>query len=547
MMDLSEFKDIFLAEAQEHVETLNTGLLTLEREPQNEQALAETFRAAHSLKGAAATMGYEEITQLAHALEDRLDALRRGKDRFTSELADLLFQAVDVLNRLLDDIATNTPSHMNVEEWVQKLKHADVSSPLTPPPSEKNSTSEPETPRDPERDTQSATYYTALPQTIRVNTRHLDALLNVVAELIVSRSHLWRVQETHNLPDLKEALEKHDRLLSELRDAVLQTRMVPVAHIFNRFPRMVRDLLRERGKEAEFIIEGHDIELDRTILERMRDPLTHLLRNAVDHGIESPEERERQGKPRQGHIWLRAHRERESVAIEIADDGRGLNREEILRKAIQQGLVTPAEAEEMNNAQIFRLICEPGFSTAKEVTNVSGRGVGMDVVLREVEALHGSLTIESEPGKGTTFRVRLPLTLAIIQALLVQVSKETYAIPLSQVERTLEVWPEAVTEVQQWKVITDEHQHALPLVSLADLLDVPDHEQTNGSIQYAVVVGEERHRVGLLVGRLVRQEEIVIRPLPPILGSVPGIAGASILGEGQIILVLDVTHLLLHV
>ncbi len=557
-MDLSEFKDIFLAEAQEHVETLNTGLLDLEREPQNEEALAKTFRAAHSLKGAAATMGYEDVARLAHALEDRLDALRQGKCQLTSDLADLLFRAVDVLNNLLSDIAANRSTEINVDEWIHMLEQIgkpgepkEPQSTTKPPVSESDNTSEVKTPtkqeETPEEDTRILPNHTNQPQTIRVNTRHLDALLNVVAELIVSRSHLWRVQETHNLPDLKEALEKHDRLLSELRDAVLQTRMVPVAHIFNRFPRMVRDLLREHGKEAEFIIEGHDIELDRTILERMRDPLTHLLRNAVDHGIEPPEERERAGKPRRGRIWLRAHRERESVVIEVADDGRGLRREDIVRKAVQQGLITPAEAEEMSDAQVFRLICEPGFSTADQVTSVSGRGVGMDVVLREVEALHGSLTIESEPGKGTTFRVRLPLTLAIIQALLVRVGQETYAIPLSQVERTLEVLPESVTEVQKWKVITDEHSHALPLISLADLLEVPEHARTNNHIQYAVVVGEERHRVGLLVDRLVRQEEIVIRPLPAILGSVPGIAGASILGEGQIILILDVTHLLLQV
>lgn len=542
MMDLSEFKDIFLAEAQEHVEALNAGLLALERNSNDEEALAETFRAAHSLKGAAATMGYEDLARLAHTLEDRLEALRQGTVSLTPALADLLFRTVDILNGLLADIAADRPTSFDVDEWIHSLRGADVDSEDASRVAGSATVSTEETQASLPGSTE-----VSIPQTIRVNTQHLDALLNVVAELIVSRSHLWRVQEMHNLGDLKEALEKHDRLLSELRDAVLQTRMVPVVHIFNRFPRMVRDLLRERGKEADFLIEGHDIELDRTILERMRDPLTHLLRNAVDHGIEPPEERERIGKPRRGRIWLRALRERESVVIEVADDGRGLSREVILQKALRLGLVTPSEAEEMSDPQVFRLICEPGFSTAERVTDVSGRGIGMDVVLREVEALHGSLTIESEPGKGTTFRVRLPLTLAIIQALLVQVGKETYAIPLSQVDRTMEVLQETITHIQKWQVITDEHRHALPLVSLADLLEVPDHARRTGRVQYAVVVGEERHRVGLLVDRLVRQEEIVIRPLPAILGSVPGIAGASILGEGQVILILDVAHLLLHV
>ncbi len=533
-VDMSEFRDLFSAEAREHIEAMNAALLALEQQPDAEEALSDLFRAAHSLKGIAATMGYDDLARLAHALEDRLDALRQGEEALSPELADRLFQGVDALQTLLNDILAGRPSQVDVDYWNRILAQ--------PSPLNQRTTEIAHPEPKPTPGPQSTIYASKLPETIRVHTRHLDALLNIVAELVISRSHLWRIQEIHNLPDLQEALEKHDRLLSDLRDTVLQTRMVPVAHIFNRFPRMVRDLLRERGKEADFIIEGYNIELDRTILERINDPLLHLLRNAVDHGIESPEERERVGKPRRGKIWLRAWRERDSVVIEVADDGRGLDKDKIVQTAIEREIISSVEAKELNEHQILMLICAPGFSTAQEVTNISGRGVGMDVVKREVEALHGNLTIESTLGEGTTFRLRLPLTLAIIQALLVRVGSEVYAIPLSQVEHIIEIHDDRIITTPQWEVTTDEEGKPIPLISLAQLLN----GLTNGSVtesQYTIIVGEGRHRVGLNVDELLGREEIVIRPLPPAFGSVPGIAGASILGEGQVILILDVPNL----
>ncbi len=533
-VDMSEFRDLFSAEAREHLETMNAALLALEQHPDNDEALTDLFRAAHSLKGISVTMGYDGLARLAHAMEDRLDALRQGEEALSPELADRLFQGVDALQTLLDDILAGRPSQVDVEYWNRILTQ--------PSPLNQRATDIAHPEPEPAPGPQSPIYASKLPETIRVHTRHLDALLNIVAELIISRSHLWSIQEIHNLPDLQEALEKHDRLLSDLRDTVLQTRMVPVAHIFNRFPRMVRDLLRERGKEADFIIEGYNIELDRTILERINDPLLHLLRNAVDHGIESPEERERVGKPLRGKIWLRAWREQDSVIIEVADDGRGLDKDKIVQTAIEREIISSVEAKELNEHQILMLICAPGFSTAQEVTNISGRGVGMDVVKREVEALHGTLTIESTPGEGTTFRLRLPLTLAIIQALLVRVGSEVYAIPLSQVEHIIEIHDDRIITTPKWEVTTDEEGKPIPLISLAQLLNGP----TNGPVtesQYAIIVGEGRHRVGLIVDELLGREEIVIRPLPPALGSVPGIAGASILGEGQVILILDVPNL----
>ncbi|RME86169.1 MAG: chemotaxis protein CheA [Caldilineae bacterium] len=551
MIDLSEFKDLFASEAEEYLEIMNTGLLRLEDSPQDHEALKEVFRAAHSLKGVAATMGYQELAHAAHTLEDLLDELRAGKMILSPALADVLFSGVDTLKSILADVLADRPVSLDVEAWVrdfgQQAERAGsatlvqtgkgpgpVSTPDASAPAPSPAPSGVPTPPT------AGGPQASLPQTIRIRTRHLDALLNLVAELVINRSRLWRIEERHHLPDLREALERHDRLLGELRDTVLETRMVPVGQVFNRFPRMVRDLLRERGKEAEFVVEGREIELDRTILERISDPVLHLLRNAVDHGMESPDERERLGKPRRGTIRLCARRERESVIIEVSDDGKGLAREAIVETAIQRGLVTEGEAESMSDQQALLLICRPGFSTASRVTEVSGRGVGMDVVRREVEALHGNLSITTVPGQGTTFRLRVPLTLAIVQALLVGVKGETYAIPLSQVERTLEVFPQQTSQVQRWEITTDEAGEPLLLVEMAGLLETPVH---NGSpadaSRYAVVVGQGRERVGLVVDRLLGREEIVIRPLPPSLADLPGLAGASILGDGQVILILD--------
>lgn len=545
-IDMSEYRDLFASEAQEHLETIDAGLLALEQNPTDGDTLKTIFRASHTLKGMAATMGYQDLAQVAHTLEDLLDDLRSGQRSLTPALADVLFAGVDALKTLLADALADRPPSLDTETLVQQLTTSAAAAaehiPLLESPTA--SVSEPDsTPPAEQRVPTPTLKVSEATQTIRINTQHLDTLLNLVAELVISRSRLWRIQQRHNLADLREALEQHDRLLEGLRDAVFQMRMVPVARVFNRFPRMVRDLLRERGKEADFIIEGDDIELDRTILERVSDPLLHLLRNAVDHGVEPPEERERLGKPRRATIRLRARRERESVIIEVSDDGQGMDRDHIVEVAVQRGVIDPAEAKELSNQQALALICHPGFSTAQHVTDVSGRGVGMDVVRRQIEALHGSLYIETEPGKGTTFRLRLPLTLAIIQALLVKAGPEMYAVPLSQVEHILEIEPGQVKQVQRWQITTDEEARPLPLLELRELLEIPGNGTERTTVGYAMVVGENRERLGVVVDELISQEEIVIRPLPDALMGIPGLAGASILGEGQVVLILDIPNL----
>ncbi len=545
MIDLTEYKDLFASEAQEHLETMNSGLLILERNPEDTLTLEAIFRAAHSLKGMAATMGYQDLAHVAHTLEDLLDELRKGNQRLTPALADVVLSGVDALTTLLADALADRPASLDIGTLTDNLKTGAVTAAEDRHPPADVPSRDIAAMVEPDRPTQSSIGLQTpeLPQTIRVKAQTLDSLLNLVAELVISRSRLWRIQRRHNLLDLGEALEEHDRLLTDLRNAVLQARMVPVAQVFNRFPRMVRDLLKERGKEADFRIEGSDIELDRTLLERVTDPLMHLLRNAVDHGIEPPEERRRNGKEPRGTIRLIARRERESAVLEVTDDGTGLNREQIVETAIRRGLISRPEAEELSYQQALMLICHPGFSTAERVTEISGRGVGMDVVRRQVEFLQGSLHIETRPGAGTTFRLRLPRTLAITRALLVAVGEETYALPLSQVERTLEIEPGQVRQVQRQQVLANGNLQTLPLVDLREVLGVPGDAPGRAGPGYAVVVGENRDRIGLVADNLLYQEEIVIRPLPPAIGSIPGLAGATILGEGQVVLVLDAPHL----
>jgi len=524
-IDMSQFKGLFIEEAKEHLQDLNQALLQLEKEPSNVEPLNEIFRLAHTIKGMAATMGYEDMARLAHAMEDLLDELRQGKLEVRTELFDLLFECLDALGAMLEDIIAERESRVDVEGMVARLEAYRTAKPPAAPKEAAPAEAAPKP-------------APALPQWVRINVRHLDSLMALVEELVINRSWLTRIQAQHDIPALKEALEQHGRILADLRDTVLNARMVPVARVFDRFPRMVRDLLRREGKEAELVIEGREIELDRAILEEISDPLIHLLRNAVDHGVEPPEEREKAGKPRAGTIRLAAFRERDQVIIEVSDDGRGMDPQKIAEAAVARGLVTPEEVEGMSDEERLMLICHPQFSTTAEVTRVSGRGVGMDAVRRTVEALHGSLEILSTPGVGSTFRLRLPLTLAIVKALLVRVGSETYAIPSSYVERTVAVEPSKIKRVQRHKVILLDE--AIPVLGLGELLQVPDGSD---DARYVVVVGRNHQRVGLAVDALLGQEEIVIKSLPGFLGKIKGLAGATILGGGEVVLILDVPNL----
>ncbi|WP_456469416.1 chemotaxis protein CheW [Archaeoglobus sp.] len=377
-------------------------------------------------------------------------------------------------------------------------------------------------------------------ESIRVNIAQLDTIMNLVGELVISKGRLLQIATEYDIPELKEAVSIMDKSITSLQDEIMQIRMVKVERVFNKFPRMVRDLARKLGKKVEFVMEGLDTELDRTVLDEISDPLIHLVRNAVDHGIESPEERKAAGKSEVGRIRLAAWREKNNIIIELEDDGRGLDVEKIKQKAVEKGIITPAEAESMSEDELKMLIFAPGFSTKDKATEISGRGVGMDVVKTTVEKLGGSVRISSKKGEGTKIRIHLPPTVAIIKSLLVKVGHETYAIPISSVIEAL-----YVTE-DNWKVIHGNpflivRGKLVPAFKLRDLFNVVDGKPER---EVGIIVEKEGERYALIADTIAEQQEIVIKPLTGYLAKIRGFSGVTILGDGRVVPILDISSLL---
>lgn len=376
-------------------------------------------------------------------------------------------------------------------------------------------------------------------KTVRVDTERLDNLLNLVGELVINKTRLEQLSAGVRSGELQDAVDHMGRLTSDLQSLVMKIRMVPVEQVFNRFPRMVRDLSRELGKQISFEIQGEETELDRTVIDEIGEPLVHLLRNSIDHGIEPPDERLRRGKPETSVLRLAARHEGNNVIIEVSDDGRGIDLERVRARAVQRGLLTGDQNP--GREALLSLLFEPGFSTAEEVTDISGRGVGMDVVKKKVEALNGSIELETGEGTGTTTRIRLPLTLAIIQAMLVQVGEERYAIPLGVIDETAILNREQIKKVQHQEVMLL-REKVLPLVSLAERLQVEGRECQEKEL-FVVVVRRGGRQYGLVVDSLLGQQDIVIKSLGKWLKGIPGLAGATILGDGQVSLILDIDSL----
>ncbi len=382
-------------------------------------------------------------------------------------------------------------------------------------------------------------------QSVRVDIDKLDTLLNLVGELVINKTRLEQIGLTHKLTDLVETIEQMDRVTTDLQAVVMKVRMVPVGQVFNRFPRMVRDLSRDLNKEINLIIQGEETELDRTVIDEIGDPLVHLLRNSIDHGIEHPNEREEKGKNPIGEIRLIARHEGNNVIIMVEDDGKGINADIIKRKAVEKGLISQGEADAMDANEAVRLVFLPGFSTAAVVTDVSGRGVGMDAVKNKIESLGGMVDVETKVNEGSKFKIRLPLTLAIIQALLVKVSEEIYAIPLGSIDSTINIVPSDIKTVQNKEVILLRGQ-IIPIVRLADVLNIPDSENNQHTEEelFVVIVHIGEQRAGIIVDNLIGQQEIVIKSLGKLLAGIKIIAGATILGNGQVALILDIGSLI---
>lgn len=380
-------------------------------------------------------------------------------------------------------------------------------------------------------------------QSVRVDIDKLDTLLNLVGELVINKTRLEQIGLSHRLTDLTETIEQMDRVTTDLQAVVMKVRMVPVGQVFNRFPRMVRDLSRDLNKEVNLIIQGEETELDRTVIDEIGDPLVHLLRNAIDHGVESPAERQAKGKNPVGEIRLIARHEGNNVIIVVEDDGAGVNPDIVKQKAFEKGLITQAEAEKMDAAEAVRLLFVPGFSTARVVTDVSGRGVGMDAVKTKIESLGGMVDIETKVNEGSKFKIRLPLTLAIIQALLVDVGEEIYAVPLGSIDSTINITPGDIKTIQSQEVILLRGQ-IIPIVRLNKLLGTAAAAGDSQEELYVVIVHMGDQKAGVIVDTLIGQQEIVIKSLGKLLAGIKVLAGATILGDGKVALILDVGSLM---
>ena len=378
---------------------------------------------------------------------------------------------------------------------------------------------------------------------VRVDIEKLDNLLNLVGELVINKVRLEQIGITHRLAELTETLEQMDRVTTDLQTVVMKVRMVPVGQVFNRFPRMVRDLAKELNKEINLTIEGEETELDRTVIDEIGDPLMHLLRNSLDHGVEHPDDREAKGKPRSGEVALIARHEGNNVVIMVTDDGKGINADAIRRKAVEKGMISQEEADSLNDADAVRLIFLPGFSTAETITDVSGRGVGMDVVRSKIETLGGHVDVETKVDEGSVFKIKLPLTLAIIQALLVKVQEEMYAIPLGSIDSTINIKQEDIKTVQNKEVIVLRGQ-IIPIIRLGNILNVPTQEGEENDDIFVVVVHLGERKAGIVVDNLIGQQEIVIKTLGKLLAGLKVISGATVLGDGRVALILDVSALM---
>lgn len=681
---MSQYLEVFIEESKEHLQACNEHLLELEKDPENLQIVNEIFRAAHTLKGMSATMGYEDLASLTHQMENVLDAIRNKKIIFSPEILDVIFLAVDDLDAMVESIASGGDGKRNVEAVVEKLIQIEKGLPLNQntaeaevavtaiedapakqnqydefettvlqqssdqgfftyeinitlksdcllkaarvymifealeslgevvksiPPVEEleeekfdydfmvtliskeaadkieasvmkvsevekvavreffansqsakqqtivetpvveavqaktdnTSVTENSTPAE-TKQTEKQTGTKVSNKTIRVNIERLDILMNLFEELVIDRGRLEQISSTLKDQELHETVERMSRVTGDLQNIILNMRMVPVETVFNRFPRMVRQLARDLNKKIDLQIVGAETELDRTVIDEIGDPLVHLIRNALDHGVETPEVRRANNKSEEGTVVLRAYHSGNHVFIELEDDGAGINKEKVLSKAINKGIISKEVAKTLTNNQIAELIFASGFSTADQISDISGRGVGLDVVKNTIESLGGSITIESEEGKGSLFSIQLPLTLSIISVMLVEIQAEKYAIPLSSIIETAIVNKNDLMHAHDQTVI-DFRGKVVPLLFLKNIFDVPSAGIE--SDYYSVVIVRKGDKLaGLVVDGFIGQQEVVLKSLGTYLSSAYAISGATILGDGQVALIMDCNALI---
>ncbi|MEN1970047.1 chemotaxis protein CheA [Lentibacillus sp. N15] len=651
-MNTEDYLDVFLDESREHLQAVNDNILKLEKQPNDSSLVHEIFRSAHTLKGMAATMGFDDISSLTHKMEDVLDQIRNQELTVTTELIDIIFTAVEYLEDMITEISEGNDGKKDVSDLVHRLEQIGQDKNVNQETKEDNALNTPlevdefqntvilealeqgfsayqitvtlkddcilkgaraymvfellenqgeviqtnpaveeieegnfeqgfsllfvsrenttklqedilqvseihkvtidhfkdhKTKREPApnknaaKESNTASKKPAVShasKTIRVNQERIDELLNLFEEVVIDRSRLEVISERLKDQELEETIEHMNRATSTMQGLILAMRMVPIEQVFNRFPRMVRGLAKDLHKQINLEIIGAETEIDRTVIDEIGDPLVHLIRNSVDHGIELPSIRRQAGKQEAGNIILRAFHSGNHVFIEIEDDGAGIDRKKVEAKAIEKGLLTKEHAETLTDDEVSSFILSSGFSTADQVSDISGRGVGLDVVKSKIEVLGGKINIASKQGQGSIFTIQLPLTLSIIATLLVKVKQETYAIPLSSIIETTLLNTDQIMPAYAQKVM-DFRGQIIPLVSLADVFQVPADDKTEGNSTSVVVVKKGAKLAGLIVDSFIGKKEVVLKSLGNYLQDVFAISGATILGDGQVSLIID--------
>ena len=548
----------FLIESRENLDRVERGLVELEQDPTASETLASVFRAIHSIKGATGFLGLSKLGAVAHAGESLLSRLRDRSLVFNPAVTNVLLALVDAIRQMLSSIeTTKVEGDVDYTSLIDDLGHPDAAAPpATPPAVLPDERAAVDTPAvmpaavvpDPAAELPEASYTAPYAGNIRVNVDQLDRLMNLVTELVLIRNELQQRTSGEQDTGLLGCSRRLTAITTQLQEAVMKTRMQPIDSVWNRFPRLVRDSALLCGKTVRLDMAGKDTELDKTLIEAIRDPLTHLLRNGIDHGVESSEERRRLGKPSEGRLLLRAFHEGGQVHIEVSDDGAGVDLVAVKQKALEHHLITAEQARDMSDRDALDLIFLPGFSTALEITSISGRGVGMDVVRTNIARIGGTVTIASQPGLGTTLTIRIPLTLAIMPALIVRASGERYAIPQSNVVELVRLGSSASrTDIQMFReaAVYRLRGDSVPLVALDVVLGTsspPIDPATDPNERAAtiVVLHVDGRKFGVIVDDVDDTQEIVIKPLGDSLKPLSMFAGATIMGDGRAILILDV-------
>lgn len=664
-LDINQYINIFVEESKEHLQNMNDVLLELEKNPNNHDLINEIFRVAHTLKGMSGTMGFTNMANLTHDMENILQAIRNNEIEIADETIDILFECFDALDSSVNHIMDyGTEDNNNYKELISKLnkllskekdkknndsnlqrpslelehhvikvlakakaeglnifkinislsencmlksarafiifktlesfgeivyshppvddiedekfdlsfsvilvtsindsdllkninqiseidsieiEHIDEKYNLMESTNENlvlNDDEQSSAEEDSKNEKSAASHSGKIGKTVRVDIDRLDNLMNLVSELIIIKTRMDDLSGKTTGENMTEAIEYLERITTSLHDAVMKVRMVPIERVFNRFPRLVRDLSKELGKEIDLQMSGEETEVDRTVIDEIGDPLIHLIRNSIDHGIELPKDRTRTGKPERGKLILKAYPDGNNVVIEVEDDGRGIDYKKVAMKAVEKGLISEKEAESLTIEESINLLFLPGFSTADRISDLSGRGVGLDVVKSKIESINGSVEVESIKDKGTKFIIRIPLTLAIIQALLIRLNEEIYAIPLSSVTEIINISKSEIRDIQGQEIVLYRGK-TIPIIRLRTVLEISEGLDNEDLV--VVVVNKGDKQAGLIVDNLIGQQEIVIKSLGKYLAGIKYLSGATILGNGNISLILDINSLI---